>query len=89
MVTTLDQLIGAKLHSIRALTSIECERSFGSGLEPGSSAVLVLELPNGHRVQVFASRDEEGNGPGTLMLVDWPMQANISCGRWLRDEVDS
>ena len=53
-------IIGQRIKDFREMTSKELEDNFLN--EDGKGYCLVLE--NG--VKIFASRDDEGNGPGTF-----------------------
>jgi hypothetical protein len=58
-------IVGQKIVGIRNMTSKEIESEGGYG---GSEPCIVLILENG--TLLYASRDEEGNGPGTLFGKD-------------------
>lgn len=57
---TQDNIIGQKIVSVRLQTAEEAEETWFSDERPAT--VIVLE--NG--MKIFASRDDEGNGAGTL-----------------------
>jgi hypothetical protein len=54
-------VVGVRLKAIRAMTQDEADEE---GWARASDFPLVLEFENG--VCVYASRDDEGNGPGVL-----------------------
>lgn len=56
------ELIGKTIKEVRHMTSEELEQEQWSGEK--SPAVIVLD--NG--TKIYASRDHEGNGPGTLFI---------------------
>ena len=53
-----DNIIGQKIVAIEALSDAECEELMWD------RPATVIKLENGMRI--FASRDDEGNGKGTL-----------------------
>lgn len=58
----MTDLVGATIKSVRWMTAAEMEK------EGWSLPAIVLEMEEGGKL--FASRDEEGNGPGTLFGED-------------------
>jgi hypothetical protein len=61
-----ETIIGQKITSVRKLTPEDYEREGWDHDRFAIGAVLVLE--NG--TVLYASRDDEGNGPGTLIGAD-------------------
>ena len=61
-----DPVIGQKIVAVRAMTSAEQKAEGWEGACHGPATVLVLS--NGARI--YASQDEEGNGPGALFGAD-------------------
>jgi hypothetical protein len=57
--------IGRTITSMRAMTNKECRAQGWDGFR---STGLVLILDDGSKI--FASQDEEGNGPGALFGID-------------------
>ena len=53
----LNELIGA------TITQAEVVTSYGDNWP-----VLILAHPNGKMIQIEVSRDDEGNGPGVLLM---------------------
>ncbi len=60
-----DSVVGRRIVEVRPLTAAECERSFG---DTWNEAGVVLVLDNG--IELFPSRDPEGNGPGAMFGYD-------------------
>jgi len=58
----LKQLLGGKIVAYGAI--VEDDLGF-----PEVWPVLHILLPNGEKLEVSVSRDEEGNGPGHLFIV--------------------
>ncbi len=56
-------LVGSKIISVRELTPAEMKREGWEDFR-GHETPMVLVLDNG--MLVYASRDDEGNGPGAL-----------------------
>jgi hypothetical protein len=54
-------LVGSKIINVRWMTDEEAE---AQGWERSSGCAAVLEMAGGGKI--FASRDNEGNGPGVL-----------------------
>lgn len=59
-----DMIIGAKIVRVRKMTNAELRREGWDGFR-GHEIPTVVELDTG--VTLFASRDDECNGPGTLL----------------------
>ncbi len=57
---------GGHIRRVRAMTDEECSY-LGWPTGGRDPVVLEVEIPTGDVVVIFPMRDEEGNGPGTLM----------------------
>ena len=64
---TMNDLEGAKIVRIREMTSKEAEQEGWDGMLKNNGC-RVLELDNG--INLYASQDYEGNGPGALFFTD-------------------
>ena len=64
----MNNLEGAKIVRIREMTRIEAKREYWEDQMKHSDGCRVIELDNG--INLYASRDYEGNGPGALFFYD-------------------
>ena len=62
-MTEIVSIVGKVVSNVRAMTKKEMEAEGWAGLRN-----TIIEFEDG--TKVFASRDEEGNGPGCLFGVD-------------------
>lgn len=62
MDKTLNSLIGKKLVCIRPMTMKDKEREGWDDDDHSASSILVFD----DGTEIYASQDDEGNGPGTL-----------------------
>ena len=63
----MNDLKGAKIVRVREMTRIDAKRE-GWEDQMRHNGCRVLELDNG--INLYASRDYEGNGPGALFFYD-------------------
>lgn len=63
----MSEWIGKTIKAIRPMTAAELENEGWTGLTRGYAPV-VIEFSDGSKI--YASQDEEGNGPGALFGVD-------------------
>ncbi len=59
------EIIGKKVVKLRPMTKREMT---AQGWEYGRRSCVIIELEGG--IKLYASRDEEGNGPGALFGTD-------------------
>lgn len=69
----MENIIGQKIIEIRAMTKTELDAEGWEVREWENVTVLVLE--NG--VKLYASQDEEGNGPGNIFGTDGTKQFGL------------
>jgi len=65
------ELIGAIITDIREMTNEEHEALFGWEMNGfNTPTVYQLTLPTGGKMGLIAFADEEGNGPGSFVMMD-------------------
>lgn len=75
MANKVKELAGSKILKARVMTEAEMKRE---GWDGHNCPPLVLELDNG--LHVYASQDDEGNGPGALFGIDTETNASFWFG---------
>lgn len=65
--------VGATVVAVRYATDEEMEAEGWDEYSP----MVVMEFDNG--AAIYASEDEEGNGPGTLIGIDYQHEADSDC----------
>ena len=64
----MSDIIGKRIVAVRQMTDEELSKEYWLDEMPPLREATVLVLENG--LKVYASRDEEGNGPGALFGTD-------------------